>query len=220
MKVVSYHGAVVDDAWPVFNEKDDGYFRCDESGNPNWCTHLAKMMSHNLDAEVWVKVIGENGGNEIKVMVPMVPTLAVFVEVHLLPITLGKSPVANSAEVVYMKNSGSYAGFSSSSHKPDETLGYMSFGDGLSSLRWMMFEWFEGNILPELDSLLTCKKSTHKYTAERKWQADLARPNAKLAQKFIVWVTESCMSCRTGRNADWDDDLIPVPGGNKTPWNK
>jgi hypothetical protein len=172
-----------------------------------------KMMAENLDWPVWINIFRRlSPDTEFKVMVPIIPTIAVFTEVHLITQMIGDKVSCNSAEVnLVVPDHSARKGINF------ETIGIMSAGDGLSALRWMLFDWFRGNIMPT--GKFKCRSTLHGFGAQSRWKKDMVHDNTALGQYYTVWTTGKCMACQGGfEDNNFDPDLVPDPGSGRSPW--
>lgn len=209
---VSFYFEDVDGAIPEFNGKRDGYVRCDVDSDTNWCGHLAKLVAEYYDAPKWTEMVrGLELEDTVELMVPIIPTLAIFVPVQLRVVEYSKNLKCADA-VCLVNRDGSITAFS---------LGYFMDGDSLATLRSSILEWFDGNITP--DFKLQCRSLSHKMHAQVLWQKHMSssRRVQVVGEMLSVWFTGVCMHCRkaAGRSDDgWDPDLVADPGPANNPW--
>jgi hypothetical protein len=188
--------------------QSDGYLRCSESGRPNWCKHIESTIKDRWDIPLWQHFM-KLPDVALSVHVPVLPSIAVFVEVEFHSVTLGSS-TAPAIELVVVDKRIKYV-------PPNDEgwIGYMNTGDSIATVREMLIMYLNEYRAKHKNQ---CRSSNHKLSAQREWEKNMKSAQMHSAEMVCVKVTGKCMFCQRGTSDDWSDDLIPDVGNNNSPW--
>lgn len=168
-----------------------------ETCNEPWCEHIEDFIRHNADAEFWWVPVPTN---ERLIMVPIVPTAALWVTMRL----------------EYKEKVAAYA-VSFDDEAFVHFLGFVHRGEGRYVLRSMMIDWFWGHVDT---STFKCDAFSHGYKREMMWQHAMQKRSTSFPQLFSLWRTKMCVACHNSTAGDDWDDLIPDVDPKVSPWNK
>lgn len=207
----------------------NGHFQCESHGDV-WCQDIKSMIDSYWDAETFWNLVEDWADiGTLKVQVPMFPELNIWEEVELIPKESSTTSKVIMFEVFRTKaafgEGNDYGWREVPQLKNDYSLGFLSPGEFIGSLRIMITNWFEVvmhhiRMRQSVGTKFECRSRTHGMSQEAAWKAQLAKGRS-MGEYFIVWKTDQCRSCLSGQADPSASDLIPdVNTGGPKPWDK